>query len=206
MQRNVYNTLPGPPRVKIGNWVEERALWEETQRAADNPQRHASACDTMHVQSSDPMLTFYSETTNQTYGDFDRHIEPVFDPVENPDIVGRPKLAGPGAEARYLRRAELEWQEYTRMRYEDFEKTRTQVDREGRETFSTTRTDYYLPEIERPETQPRQELAMTRYNQGAVTYGRTGRSQGPGVSTGVGRHSQFSVPISEYKGGPWKDE
>jgi len=70
-----YNTLPGEPRVRIGNWVEERSLLHTTgfNRTTGNERGGNTAARIIPNDSQDLPVKDWSSTTRSTY----RHGEPT---------------------------------------------------------------------------------------------------------------------------------
>jgi len=69
-----YNRQPGPPRVLIGNWVEELSYWEAKkaymERVENGEEILEPACPTLELATGNLYLDQEFCTTNGDYGDF----------------------------------------------------------------------------------------------------------------------------------------
>lgn len=69
-----YNRQPGPPRVLIGNWVEEMSYWEAKkaymERVENGEEILEPACPTLELATGNLYLDQEFCTTNGDYGDF----------------------------------------------------------------------------------------------------------------------------------------
>ncbi|TNJ29262.1 hypothetical protein GMRT_14499 [Giardia muris] len=198
---NKYNTQPGPPRVLIDNWSEERTLYETTLNPDGSVKMGNCKVPTMYVQTMRPDQPMSAETTNQLYGEF-RPVE-HFDPATNHDYVGRPVASGIALEEKFRRQAKEEWDMYVQMRNEALDQTRERVLKDPTTLESTYAADYSCPEVKgnKSRTQPRFTNPVTLYSTGTINVRRTG----PELNS-FPRHAQFSTPIEENKRGQWKDD
>lgn len=153
-----YNTQPGPPRVLIGNWVEERAFWESKKAYEEKLARgdivYEPACQTLELQAGSLFMDQEFATTNGEYGDFKHEKKPVY---------GRPQMALTGVaetQLRQSRRNETCCLPDQTMSH-DFLNTR---DAPTQELSSTTRSDYARPELDPRPRMPIFEEYVKLYN------------------------------------------
>lgn len=197
---NLYNREPGPPRVLIDNWVEERSLYETALNPDGTVKMGTCRVPTVYVQTTNPDQKMPSDTTNKEYGDFRASKKEYFNPNCNADTVGRPVTSGAALEARFRTQAEQEWAAYVQLRQDALDGRARELACSDNKV-STYTADYSKPEIERPLTQARYDHPVTLYSTGAINVRRTGPELGR-----YPRHAQFSTPIEENKRGQWKDD
>eukprot|EP00768_Dysnectes_brevis_P007012 gnl/Dysnectes_brevis/574_a633_4046.p1 GENE.gnl/Dysnectes_brevis/574_a633_4046~~gnl/Dysnectes_brevis/574_a633_4046.p1 ORF type:complete len:186 (+),score=31.27 gnl/Dysnectes_brevis/574_a633_4046:27-584(+) len=181
--RKTYNLSGGePPKVKIHNWVEERALYD-AQHSQQGKTR--TACPTMHLHAQDLQLGVDYQTSNSDYGSVSARAHPIIrPPMELSDIrAQRLKM-----EREYDTKIVDQSKSHQIMHMED------DPDR----FMSTTQQFHSRPAIAPRPALPVPEEPVTIYSVGHLQYNRTSKA-------GVGRSDGFSRPISVYDKGAEKE-
>ncbi|KAE8303080.1 hypothetical protein GL50803_0014583 [Giardia duodenalis] len=156
-----YNLQPGPPRVLIGNWVEEKAFWDAKkayqQRLANGEEILEPACQTLELQAGSLFLDQEFCTTNNDYGDFTQSNKPVY---------GKPQVAPTSVAAAQLAAAKKEetCALLDQTKAHDIFGTSGKPLASNDDMLSVTRSTYYKDELDPRPRLPLFEEHIKLYN------------------------------------------